>query len=272
MLTEFFYSSKCDTFVWSWLGLLLILAHALLRAYVKKLMNDWMGRFYDLGGSAGEVASGDSDALQEGAQHVTMLLAEFAILCAPGVIIHPLFKLVANRWVLSWRLALIKEYLQRWKPDAVQIENGAQRISEDTARFARGLQTCAVVVLDSMLTVGVFAPILVDLGRDIQPLPLPSSWILLLCIGVAFVGLLVSVVLGWSLIALEVNNQRVEADLRKVLVLREETNPSEANVSYNERHTDFVDVPIRDNGSRFVRIIRALKCQLRDSLLSLCVV
>lgn len=222
-------------------------------------MNDWMGRFYDLGGSAGEVGSGDTEELQEGAQKVTKLLAEFAILCVPGVLIHPIFKLVTNRWVLSWRLSLIKEYLKKWNVETVKMENGAQRIHEDTARFARGLQTCAVVLLDSILTVGVFAPVLIQLGYDIQPRELPSYWILLLCIGVALVGLVVSVLLGWSLIALEVNNQRVEADLRKALVLREETNTVEGSVPYLERNNAFIDGPINDIKAQFKNIVKDLK-------------
>lgn len=245
--------------MWSWSGLVLIVGHALLRAYVKKLMNDWMGRFYDLGGSAGEIGPDQTKELQEGAQKVTKLLAEFALLCVPGVIIHPMFKLVTNRWVLSWRLALIKEYLKNWNVETVKIENGAQRIHEDTARFARGLQTCAVVLLDSVLTIAVFAPVLIQLGYEIQPRKLPSYWILGLCIGVAFVGLVVSVILGWSLIALEVNNQRVEADLRKALVLREETNTIDGSVPYLERNTTFIDGPINEIKAQFKEIVKDLR-------------
>ena len=261
MLREFFFSPKWDTLVWSWSGLVLIVGHALLRAHVKKLMNDWVGRFYDLGGSAGEVGSGDTEELQEGAQKVTRLLAEFAIICVPGVLITPIFKLVTNRWVLSWRLALIKEYLKKWNDDTVKMENGAQRIHEDTARFARGLQTSAVVLLDSVLTVAVFAPVLIQLGYDIQPRELPSYWMLLLCIGVASVGLVVSMLLGWSLIALEVNNQRVEADLRKALVLREETDMVEASVPYLERNKAFTDGPINEIKAQFESIITDLKAK-----------
>ena len=185
-------------------------------------MNDWMGRFYDVGGSAGEVGSGDESELQEGSQRIMGLLVEFSFLCLPSVLIHPLFRWLTNRWVLSWRIALIRSYLSRWNQTHANVENVAQRIHEDTQRFARGIHTCCVVLLDSILTVGVFSPILIKLGSQVQPLPLPGSWMLLTCIAVAFVGLWVSVVLGWSLIALEVKNQNVEADLRKKLVLNEE--------------------------------------------------
>lgn len=223
MLSEFYLSKSVRVRVWAWSGLLLIIAHAFLRAYVKRLFNDWMGRFYDLGGKASTVGDGqDVEALRHGSQKVTRLLTEFAVLCIPSVLVHPLVRLLINRWVLAWRITLIESYLESWATESVNIENAAQRVHEDTGRFAKGLQTCVMVLLDSILTVGVFAPVLLELGSDVQPIELPESWILMLCVAVAICGLLVSMGLGWSLIALEVNNQRVEADLRKQLVLHEE--------------------------------------------------
>ena len=258
MLREFFCNSNLGVRVWAWSGLVLIVGHAFLRAYVKKLMNDWMGRFYDVGGSASEVSSGDIESLEQGQRHVTELLLEFGVLCIPSVLVHPAFKLVTNRWVLSWRLSLIDSYVDRWDPSSVVIENAAQRVHEDTQRFARGLQTCAVVLLDSVLTVVVFAPILVELGAEIKPIEMPNCWILLVCIGVAFVGIVFSVLLGWSLIELEVNNQRVEAEVRKELVLREE-NPATMEVPPIERTFAFIDIHTKDFSKQFKRTVMDLK-------------
>jgi peptide/bleomycin uptake transporter len=222
MLREFFNARNRWLRAWAWLGGLSIVGHALMRAYVKYLINDWMGRFYDVGGSAQEVSSEDAEGLAEGSRKITRLLIEFLILCLPSVFVHPLFKFVTNRWVLSWRVALIDAYLERWAAVSLRIENGAQRIHEDTQRFARGLQTCFMTVLDSILTIGVFAPVLIELGSEVQPRPTPSSWLFLVCTGIAVIGLVISVALGWSLVALEVQNQRVEADLRRKLVLHED--------------------------------------------------
>lgn len=221
MLAEFFCHHTVSQKAWAWSGCVAIVTHALIRAYIKYLMNDWMGRFYDLGGSAQEVGSGETELLEQGAERVTQLLLEFGVLCLPNVLVHPLFKLLTNRWILSWRVELVNAYLLRWGVVQGRIENGAQRIHEDTQRFARGLQTCVITVLDSVLTLAVFSPVLVELGSKLQPVKLPSSWLMLLCTLVAAAGLLVSLVLGWSLVALEVENQRVEADLRKQLVLYE---------------------------------------------------
>jgi len=217
-----------------------------MRAYIKYLMNDWMGRFYDVGGSAQKVSSDDEEGLAEGSRKITNLLVEFLVLCLPSVFVHPLFRFVTNRWVLSWRVALIDAYLERWTAVSLRIENGAQRIHEDTQRFARGLQTCFMTVVDSILTIGVFAPVLIELGSDVQPRPMPGSWMLLVCGGIAVIGLIISVSLGWSLIALEVHNQKVEADLRRDLVLREERAPLPRNVPTVRRMglEDAVDVDV----------------------------
>lgn len=223
MLVEFFCPTTRLGKAWPWCGCVAIVVHSLLRAYIKYLMNDWMGRFYDVGGSANEVGSGETELLEDGAKRITSLLVEFGILCLPGVVVHPVFKLLTNRWILSWRVALVNAYLLRWGVVSGRIENGAQRIHEDTQRFARGLQTCMITVLDSVLTLLVFSPVLIELGSELQPVPLPSAWLVLLCVLVAFLGLIVSLFLGWSLVALEVENQKVEANLRKDLVLYEDS-------------------------------------------------
>ena len=258
MLREFFCHNNVFTRVWAYSGLVLILGHALLRAYIKKLMNAWMGRFYDIGGAASEVSSGDVDSLHRGQTQVTALLLEFGLLCIPGILIHPAFKLVTNRWVLSWRLALIDSYITRWDPNSIVVENAAQRVHEDTSRFARGLQTCAVVLLDSVLTVAIFSPILLELGAGLKPSDLPDSWILLVCIGVSLLGIIVSATLGWSQIELEVNNQIVEAEVRKELVLREE-NPTTVDMPLVERTFAYIDIHTDDFSNKFKKTVADLK-------------
>jgi|TARA_B110000967_G_scaffold40462_1_gene40369 peptide/bleomycin uptake transporter len=222
MLREFFREGSRRSVAWAWSGLLLILGHAIFRAWIKYKLNAWYGEFYDLGGSAVEVSSGDTDGLAEGRREVSRLLLLFGAICAPNVIIHPIFKLLTNRWVLSWRLKLIKSYIRRWRLDDKKIENGAQRVHEDTQRFARGIQTTCVVFLDAILTLAVFAPLLLQLGSDVKPSDLPDAWLFVCCASIAVGGVVVSTITGWSLVQLEVENQKVEADLRKKLVMLEE--------------------------------------------------
>ena len=127
MLREFFWQCSYKKRAWAHAGLVLIVCHALMRAWVKSLMNKWMEKFYDAGGAATEVGSGEEDALREGAARIASLLWEFSVLCLPSVVVHPIFKLLTNRWVLSWRLVLVRKYIAMWKPEEQSIENGAQR-------------------------------------------------------------------------------------------------------------------------------------------------
>jgi peptide/bleomycin uptake transporter len=224
MLCEFFARGSWLDVAKAWGGLCLVVVHGLFRAWLKWRLNVWYAEFYDLGGVAAEYGSGPDDEplLHESAASVRRLLLQFTAVVMPAIFVHPLFKWATNTWVLKWRVTLVRSYLRRWRTDA-RIENGAQRVHEDTSRFARGILGCCVVVLDAVLTLAVFAPVLVQLGAEVRPFrAMPDAWLLASCAGVAVVGVVGSVALGWSLIALEVANQTVEATLRKKLVLLEE--------------------------------------------------
>jgi ABC-type long-subunit fatty acid transport system fused permease/ATPase subunit len=209
MLCEFFARGSWLDVAKAWGGLCLVVVHGLFRAWLKWRLNVWYAEFYDLGGVAAEYGSGPDDEplLHESAASVRRLLLQFTAVVMPAIFVHPLFKWATNTWVLKWRVTLVRSYLRRWRTDA-RIENGAQRVHEDTSRFARGILGCCVVVLDAVLTLAVFAPVLVQLGAEVRPFrAMPDAWLLASCAGVAVVGVVGSVALGWSLIALEVANQ-----------------------------------------------------------------
>ena len=81
MFREFFLQGRFTSCLFAWIGLVIIVLHALLRAYIKYRMNDWYGRFYDLGGSAAEFGSGDMQTREQGRQQICDLLVEFGIVC-----------------------------------------------------------------------------------------------------------------------------------------------------------------------------------------------
>lgn len=234
---------------------------------MKYKLNDWYERFWDLGGSALEVGSGDAEGLAVGRREITELLLEFGLICLPAVVVHPVFKLFTNMWILAWRLSLVKSYLARWKLDDRKIENGAQRVHEDTQRFARGIQNFCVVILDSVLTLIVFCPILLSLGSEVNPYEAPDSWLILFCGSVAALGVVGSMVLGWSLVHLEVENQKVEADLRRKLVLLEEDprpvydgeDRAHANGETQEVTTS-EEEPNKPSTLQFKKVIKDLRC------------
>lgn len=232
MFREFFWSPSCKTTLVAWVGLVVVVAYAFFLAHVKAQLNDFYSRFYDLlqkgGGDEVNVGSGDF-----GSGHVdyrTQVREElwsFALIVAPLVSASPAAKYIRSAWAFAWRLALMQSYLVAWDTKQEPIEGASQRLHEDSQRFATALEGCLITVLDAVFTLIVFTPILVELSQEIAP---PSAmgvfddvWLWGMAFTCSLVGLSGAALFGQRLVGLEVANQRVEALLRKDLVLLETT-------------------------------------------------
>jgi len=246
MLQEFFCAEDGGKRVWAWIGMLIFVGHQAFRAYISWRLNGWYESFYDMLQSSiqlvtignttdatdalfavshddvasGEVGSG-SGALEtiwsSARAAIWQQLIDFVYIVAPSVVVHPIAGFLRNWWVFSWRIELMKMYLKRYNTHLPALEGTSQRIHEDTQRFAAGVQGCVVIVLHSLFTLLVFCPTLYAL----DPL------LMYVAIGVALGSILISALIGWPLVGLEVNNQRVEAELRKQLVVVElQTSPN----------------------------------------------
>lgn len=213
MFREFLLQGPRCQILWAWFGFFVFFGHHVFKAWLAWAINDWYEQFYDLLQEHVDYASGGESAevLRELRAEVYDSLLHFGTLVAPAVFVHPLAGLCRNFWVFSWRRVLIVSYLHRWNTSMPAIEGASQRVHEDTQRFALGIQNCVSVVMQSLFTLVVFCPVLYDLDPDLM----------LVAVGAAVGGLSVSVVVGWPLVSLEVNNQRAEAELRKKLVLLE---------------------------------------------------
>ena len=246
MLREFFFHASLRTRAFAWTGLLVFVGHQLFRAWLKYAINDWYGRFYDtlqvrIDFGSGLVDEEVEDELERERRDVWLQLAWFCLLVSPAIVVHPLAHLIRNAWCLRWRVSLIEAYLEQWDPSAVPIEGASQRTHEDTQRFAAGVQGCSATMLESLLTLAIFCPVL----YEIDP---PLMWVALSC---AVGGLLVSAIVGRKLVGLEVENQMCEAALRKQLVLLEAE--SEGTVEVAETG----DAPVKHRG-RFSGLIANL--------------
>ncbi len=96
---------------------------------------------------------------------------------------------------------------------------------QDTARFCGALQGCLATVLDALFTLLVFGPVLIELSGEVKaPGPLvvfQPLWLLGTATLAAVLGLGGAMLVGQRLVMLEVANQRVEASLRRDLVVLE---------------------------------------------------
>jgi peptide/bleomycin uptake transporter len=185
-------------------------AHQGYRAWLKKAINDWYKTFYDVLQThiEREVGSGAEEELSEMRRKVWGELVNFCVLVAPAVVIHPVASFIRNHWAFAWRKALIESYLNRWDVNGQVIEGAAQRVHEDTQRFGAAIHSILATVLDSILTLAIFLPLLHDKSETLMIVALVAS----------FGGIGVSAVVGQHIVMLEVANQRVEGALRTQLV------------------------------------------------------
>jgi peptide/bleomycin uptake transporter len=231
MFCEFFWARSWKTTFVAWVGMVVVVGYAFFLAHVKAQLNDFYSRFYDLlqkGGEDFETGSGafGSGYADYGAQ-VTAELWSFALIVAPLVSASPAAKYVRSGWAFAWRLALMKAYLVAWDTKQEPIEGASQRLHEDSQRFATALEGCLVALLDALFTLIVFTPILLGLSKEVAP-PwemgiFDDAWLWGMAFTCSLVGLAGAIVFGQKLVGLEVANQRVEALLRKDLVLLETT-------------------------------------------------
>jgi peptide/bleomycin uptake transporter len=161
----------------------------------------------------------ESDHLAQQRERVWSLLIEFSLIVSPAIVVNPVAKWISSVWRFSWRMALVRSYLRNYDVVADPVEGAAQRIQEDTQRFEDGIYRCGVLVLDSVLTLIVFTPVLLEVGERAHPMGIYwPPWLLLVAVVVAGSGALTSMVVGSKLVDLEVQNQRVEAEFRTKLV------------------------------------------------------
>ena len=106
------------------------------------------------------------------------------------------------------------------------IEGASQRVQEDTMRFSAIMQGLGVSMIDSVMTLISFLPVLLALSVHVQDVPILGSIpfpLVSLAIFWSIFGTFVLIFAGIKLPGLEFKNQRVEAAFRKELVLGEDT-------------------------------------------------
>ena len=216
MFTSFFLSRRW--WPWSLLGATLILYTTWYRVSLDVQVNEWFGSFYDLV----QKALGDKGSVT--LPEFWTQLATFLRIAMLYVTVSVFIEFFTKHFIFRWRTAMNDYYMSHW--DTLRgIEGAAQRVQEDTMRFARIMEGLGVEFVRSMMTLGAFLPILWTLSEKVTELPWIGSvshsmvWIAILS---ALFGTVLLAVVGFKLPGLEFQNQRVEAAYRKELVLGED--------------------------------------------------
>jgi len=204
--------------VWSILGSALILFFTYYQVQVAVAVNNWYRPFYD---AIQNALSGSSTTT---ASDLYGYILSFLILAMTYVLISIATSFFVSHYVFRWRTAMNDFYTARWTL-VRHIEGASQRIQEDTMRFASIMKTLGVSIVDAVMTLIAFLPVLLQLSENVKELPIVGSIAYPLVYAALFwsiFGTILMVVAGIKLPGLEFKNQRVEAAFRKELVLGED--------------------------------------------------
>ena len=199
---------------WSILGSALILFATYLQVQVSVAINSWYGPFYDL-----------VQAALSHKGHVTLAqfygqLLTFSDIALLAVVVGVLTLFFVSHYVFRWRMAMNDYYVAHWS-ELRAVEGAAQRVQEDTMRFASTVEDLGVSLVNSVMTLIAFLPVLLRLSTHVNVLPLIGPVPHALVVAALFWSLLGTgflAIIGIRLPGLNFRNQRVEAAYRKELV------------------------------------------------------
>ena len=212
------FLSPSPWFLWSVLGSALIIFVTYFQVQVSVAINNWYGPFYDM------IQAALSKSRPVTVAEFFAGLTSFAGIALLAVTIGVINRFFISHWIFRWRTAMNGFYMSNW-PSLRGIEGSAQRVQEDTMRFASTTEDLGVSFVSSMMTLIAFLPVLHGLEGVVSeipvlgsiPYPLVTAALLWSLLGTGFLALI-----GVKLPGLQFNNQKVEAAYRKELVYGED--------------------------------------------------
>lgn len=205
--------------LWSILGSIAILVSTWYQVQLDVKINEWFGSFYDTLQKA--LAAPNSVSLNE----FNGYLFSFAGIAGIWIIIAIATGFFVNHWLFRWRQSMVDYYHSIWQY-AHDVEGASQRVQEDTVKFSRIMETLGVGLLDSIMTLIAFLPILWGLSKSVTVLPWVGEvahalvWVAIIA---AAGGTAVLAAVGFKLPGIEYDIQKEEAAYRKFLVISEDS-------------------------------------------------
>ena len=205
--------------LWSWIGSFIILTSLWVQVKIDVEINKWFGTFYDMIQKA--LAKPNSITIDEYWES----LFSFISLAGLYVALYVVISFFTAHYLFRWRAAMVEWYHSVYDK-ASKIEGAAQRVQEDTIKFSRIMESLGTSLIESIMVLTQFIPILLGLSAGI-PIFFFGDWqyglitgALLWTIG----GTIFLIGLGWllRLVGVEYDIQKKEAAYRKLLVIAED--------------------------------------------------
>lgn len=204
--------------MWSILGSALIIFTTYFQVQVSVAINAWYGPFYDM------IQAALSTPGQVTLPQFYAQLATFAGIAMVAVVVGVLTRFFVSHYIFRWRTAMNNYYMDNWSRLRF-VEGASQRVQDDTMRFSSTMEGLGVNLIDSVMTLIAFLPVLMQLSANVTELPIigqiPNALVVIAIVwslfGTGFLALI-----GIRLPGLQFRNQRVEAAYRKELVFAED--------------------------------------------------
>ncbi|CAN7498883.1 peptide antibiotic transporter SbmA [Rhizobium leguminosarum] len=204
--------------IWSIWGSALIIFVTYFGVQISVVINNWRRPFGDLLQNALSKQPGIS------VDNFYTLMWVFCQIAFLSMFVSIMTDFFTSHYIFRWRTAMNNFYMSKWEK-LRHIEGAAQRVQEDTMRFSSTLEGLGISLINSVMTLVVFLPILLALSHYVTELPfigpVANSLFWLALFWSAF-GTLLLAVAGVKLPGLNFRNQRVEAAYRKELVYGED--------------------------------------------------
>lgn len=203
---------------WSIVGSAFILFSTYYSVQVSVAINNWRRPFFDA------VQAALSPNSKVTTAELYTLMVQFAEIAFVAIFIYVITRFFVSHYIFRWRTAMNDFYTSQW-PQVRRIEGASQRVQEDTMRFATIMEGLGVSMVEAIMTLFAFLPVLWSLSSYVSELPVfgavPAP-LFTSAIAWSVFGTLLLAAVGIKLPGLEFKNQRVEAAYRKELVYGED--------------------------------------------------
>jgi len=206
-------------FLWGWLGSAIILSSLWIQVKIDVEINEWFGEFYDMIQKA--LGAPNSITINE----YWASLFSFITLAGMYIAVYVVISFFTQHFLFRWRTAMVEWYHNVYDK-ARKIEGAAQRVQEDTIKFSRIMESLGTSLIESIMVLVQFVPILLGLSLGI-PIFFFGDWQYGLITGAllwTLGGTIFLIGLGWllRLVGIEYDLQKKEAAYRKILVIAED--------------------------------------------------
>tara|TARA_B110000037_G_scaffold221046_1_gene290655 strand:+ start:3313 stop:4194 length:882 start_codon:yes stop_codon:yes gene_type:complete len=182
-------------------------------------INKWFGGFYDMI----QKALGTPNVVT--IEEYWGSLASFGQLAAMWIVLGLGTGYLTSHFLFRWRTSMVEWYHSVYDK-ARTIEGASQRVQEDTIKFSRIMESLGTSLIESIMVLIEFFPLLMGLSVGI-PILFFGDWPFGLVSGAliwAVGGTILMIILAWllRLVGIEYDLQKREAAYRKILVVAED--------------------------------------------------